>query len=316
MALSQESYGNPGYVSRFGVGADHLDKTMDGYIERHNNMPIQGARFYRIAESRAGTYKETTIGNALPQPRKNEDTDALPWLTPPPGFRKEFEMVMLRAGIRVTRRMQERQLTGKVDFLMSGLLDAARLQMEFAFANPFNNAQAGTLTGADGRDLVDTAHPFESKEITDTWSNVETGGALSYDSFSTARTNMRKRTNERNNPMPIFPKLLIVSPDNEKMAREIKRSDNAPNTALRVKNVWMDDDWDIFVWDFLTSTTAWYLWGNIPTERLGMVHIVEVAPNVAPWPITNTDVPWAQRLRMSYATGSTVEKNIQGNAGA
>jgi len=315
MAKDQEGYTNPGYISRSGVGADSLDKEMDLLVNRYNKTPIQGAEFFRVEQARAGSHKEATVGNVLEQPRLNEDTDALPWLTPVPGFRKTFTVVNLRSGVRVTRTMVERELHSKVQYMLSGLLDSARLNMEFNFSDQFNNSFTGDL-GADGKDMFDDGHPFEAKDITDTWSNKETASALTHASFSTARKNMRKRTNERNDVMPVFVKQLVVPADLEQRAREIKTSELVPDNALNAKNVWRDDGWNVKVYDYLTSTTAWFLQGDIPKERDGLIYVQQVAPNVAGWNEPNVDIMFAQRLRLQYIVGFSTVKGWQGNSGA
>ena len=67
MSVSPVTLANlqPGYIDRHGVGKDAMDKTMDALRLRANNTPLQGAMFFRTANTTAGTYPESDFGNAL-----------------------------------------------------------------------------------------------------------------------------------------------------------------------------------------------------------------------------------------------------------
>jgi len=314
MAKDQEGYLDPGILTRSGAGADLVDKTMDALLVRYNNIPIQNLQHFRRATPAGGTYQESTVSNTLTQPRLNEDTDALPWATVVPGFRKSFTMSKLRLGVRVTRTMKERDLKSQVDYMLSGLMSSAQRQLEFAASGIFNNGFTGD-GGADGKDFIDSSRPFEDKTVTSTWSNKETAGALTHTSFSTARTAMRQRTNDRNRIAPVTVRLLMVPSDIEEEAKIIKATEKVSGSVLNDKNV-ISKGWDVMVNDYLTDTNAWFLKGDIAPEQDGLVYVEEVAPNIASWNPENVDILAAARLRMSYAIGVTVSKNWQGNEGA
>ena len=117
--------------------------------------------------------------------------------------------------------------------------------------------------------------------------------------------------------MVVKTKKLVVPPDLEEAANVIANSELKSSSSLNDKNVFMGS-FEVVVWDYLTDTNAWFIMGDIPQEYCGLIYAPEVEPSIAPMSgsDTSTDIVWAERLRMRFATGFTVEKNIQYNAGA
>lgn len=307
---------NPGYIDRLNTGANALDKQLDALVERYNNIPIQGLSLFRTVTPRAGSYKEATFGNQYELPRKSEDADAVPYVNPVQGFLKTFTTTTYRLGVRVERSLTEQELFPYAKRAMSGLMNSGRLILEYSTADVINNATtASGYDGADGVSLANASHPHERRD-TGTWSNLETGAALTHTSFSTARTNLRKRQNEFGYPMVVKATKIVVPPDLEEAARVILASEYKSGGSLNDRNVFQNSV-EVMVWDYLTDTNAWLLLGDIPKENCGLIYGEEIAPGIAPCTGSDisTDIIWAERLRMRFVTGFTVEKNIQYNAG-
>lgn len=309
---------NPGYIDRLNTGADAIDKEMDSIVMRYNNIPSVNAQFFRMENAVGGTYKESTISNMYELPRKSEDADPIPYTNPVQGYPKNFTTVQYRLGVRVERRLTEQEIIPVARRMMGGLANSAKMLQEYAMADILNNATASTAAylGADGVALASDSHPFEKRQ-TGTWDNLETASALSHSTFSTARTNLRKRTNEFGYPLVVKGRILMVPPELEEAANVIMASELKSGSSLNDKNVFMNEV-QVIVNDYLTDTNAWFLLGDIPKENCGMLFIQEESPNIAPCTGSDisTDIIWAERLRMSFAVGFTVEKNLQYNAGA
>ena len=109
---------------------------------------------------------------------------------------------------------------------------------------------------------------------------------------------------------------IVVPPDLEEAARVILASEYKSGGSLNDRNVFQNSV-EVMVWDYLTDTNAWLLLGDIPKENCGLIYGEEIAPGIAPCTGSDisTDIIWAERLRMRFVTGFTVEKNIQYNAG-
>lgn len=309
----------PGYIDRYGVGADALDKTIDALKERYNQTVTQGAQFFRTAYPKGGTYQESSFGTSLPLPVLNNDSDDLPFVGPVKGFKKTFSILTYRLACQVERALTEDELVPVARRMASGLMNSGRLLLEYQMADVFNNLTAtGTqYLGADGVAVAASTHPFEKAQL-GTWSNIETAGALTAANFSTARTNMRKRQNDLGYHLIVTPKILVVPADKETQARTLMASEKVPGGALNDKWVWSESV-KIVVYDYLTSTTSWMLWGDMPQEHNSFLYIPEVMPNLAPTEgkDRSTDIIWGERLRMRHAVGCMgADRNIQYNAGA
>jgi len=308
---------NPGYIDRHGAGSDALDKTIDALRMRYNKYPLQGAQFFKTETPKGGVFKISTFGTTLQLPTENQDSASLPFATPIKGFPISFTVKNYRMAVQVERSYVEDQLQDIARKQMSGLMNSARLLLEYNFASVINNASSTSYTGADGMPLSDPAHPH-ARRATGTWSNEETAAALTSSTWATARKNMRKRPDEFGHRQPILPRKLVVCADIEQKARELKVASKIPETATNQPWVFGSDDWDIVVWDYMTSTTAWFLVGNRPAEFSGMHYCPAVRPGIAPTEggDKSTDIIWGQRLRMRFVVGFSVEPNIQYNAGA
>lgn len=79
-------------------------------------------------------------------------------------------------------------------------------------------------TGLDGVSLLNDSHPFGS--VT-TWDNLVTT-SLSFDTFNTGRAAMRTLLDEHAEPLQIEPDVLLVHPDEERVALEIAKADERP----------------------------------------------------------------------------------------
>jgi len=310
-------YNNVGIIDRFGVGKHALDKEVDALRMRYNKNPLQGGRFVREETATGGVYTEASYGTNLELPRENEDSARLPFVTPIPGYKKSATIVNYRLALQVERSYTEDDLKSVIRKQMSGLINSPRLLIEYLIASWMNNLTSGSYLGADGVALVSATHPHERRE-TGTWSNSETSAALTLTTFSTGRKNLRKRTDEFGYPSPLAPRLLYGPPELEQKMRELKTAEKAPENALNQPNVWRNDDWDWFVYDYLSSTTGWGLIANLPQEYMGLVIAYGVRPNIAP--LTgrdlSTDIVWGQRLRMRVVVSGQDGRWVQYNAGA
>jgi hypothetical protein len=309
---------SPGFIDRHGVAKDALDKTIDALRMRYNKVELEGAQFFRTAEPTGGTYKESTISNVLELPAVSEDSDDVPIRTPVRGFKKSFSVVTYRAGIKVERAALEDELHSDINRMASGLLDSGRRLLEYAFADVFNNATstATAYKGADGVSLANDSHPFENP-AQGTWDNLQTAGAFTHANFNTARTSMATRTDEFGNPMVIMPTKVVCVPAIEDAVRRVISSEKIAGFSINDANPWKNSV-DIFVYHYLTGSTKWMLWGNIPKEFCGLIYAPKVTPSVSALEGSDmsTDIVGGQRLRMRFAYGFTVEKNLEYNAGA
>ena len=166
-----------GFINRFGAGKDLIDKEIDDITNRANDVPLQGAFLFNKVTPRTLVYKMSTVGNEMPQPRKQESSADLAYATPPSGFDKTITTEIFRLAIKLDVTLEGIDLFNKTSFLMSGLMDSMKRKYEYMMADEGLNNAFATNIGADGMYLCDTGHPNEDN-MTGTWSNLETAGAL------------------------------------------------------------------------------------------------------------------------------------------
>jgi len=319
MAAKVLHQANPGFIEGSGVGVDALDKTVDALRVRFNKVPLQGGELFKTESPSGGVFKVSQYGTALDLPAKSEDSDEMPHSVPWKGWPIQKAIQNYRLLTAIERTFEEDQLMSVASRMAGGMMQSARTLLEYDWADVFNKAVTATATGADGVPLADDSHPLADRDK-GTWDNKETAAALTHANYSTARKNMRKRVNEKGDPSPLRPTQIWVTPENEQKAREIFESEKVDDNSLNNKNVWKGEV-SIKVYDWLTSTTAWFLWGNryeLGAEDRGLHYAQAVAPNIAKATgrDTSTDIIRAMRLRMRFVNFFSIEPNIQYNAGA
>lgn len=313
-------YPEVGIFETSGIGKTAIDKTIDAMRIQYNSQPLQGAMFVRKETPRGGSYTEAEYSNLLVLPQVNEDSAKLPYAVAVPGYKATVSTVTYRLAVVAERKMMEDDLQGMLRKSMSGLFGMGRLAIEYAIADKMNNLTSSSsgYAGADGSAMAADAHQ-PPRQQGSTWDNLETAAALSLTTFSTGRTNMRKRTDAAGfgyiNPLTVA--RLVGAPDLEQTMRELKTAEKNPATSTNQPNVFRNDDWDWFVYDYQTDTNAWMLRANVPEEYLGMVYAESAAPNLAPLTFgDNPDLLWGQRLRMRFAILNVSGFALQYNAGA
>lgn len=310
-------YPEVGFIERSGLGKDALDKEIDAMRMRYNQNPLQGSMFVRRETAKGGTYSESTFGTSLMLPPKNEDTDEIPFTQPVPGYKATCTIVNYRLGLRVEKSFVEDDLQGVVRKMMGGLLNSGRLLIEYLIADKMNNLTSSSAgyTGADGAAMAADSHQYERMQG-GTWDNYETAAALTLTSFSTARLNLRKRTNEFGYINPLAAKTLVVPPDLEQKAWELKNAEKNPENSTNQPNWLKNQSWQPMVYDYFTDTNGWFILGDAPAEYNGIVYAERIAPSIESVTFENPDVIWGQRLRMRVGIMNVSGMNIEYNIGA
>jgi len=293
---------------------NHVVRTIDEVVNLRDESPMQGMQFVRKVSNQLADYVEADQGVALNLPVKNEDTDDLPAVQPPPGRSQTITTYNYRSLIQVERSLVEMQRFGKVNSMIAGLPKSVDRKYEYAIADLFNNGFA-THTGADGAYLWANSHD-EISAYGSSWDNLESG-ALSLASFSSARVNMRKRTNVLGHVMPRLLTKLIVPPDLERKAKELRASELKPEGSTNDKNVWQNE-FAVFVYDWLTSTTAWFTWDETDagSDQNGFILAERAAPSTAAVNYPNPDIILGRRIRFAMGVGARDARMTHGSTGS
>jgi len=134
---------------------------------------------------------------------------------------------------------------------------AARRTAESKAADVFNNAFSTSYTGGDAKPLISISHPRADGGTSQ--SNASAAGlTLTETNLETGRLAARSQLDDKGMKIEVMVNTLLVGPALEKQAHIIVdsnlRSDSADNDLNFYKG-----KLKIVVWDWLTSSTAWFL---------------------------------------------------------
>jgi len=307
------AYSAPGMLMKENF-ADLLNVQFKFIKTRDFQSPRQGLQFYNV-EATSKDYEKHSYVTGVGLMPKNRDAAKLPFVEPVQGFNNTFTPEDYRLAIRIEKRLRETDQYGVIAKQMSALTQSATDTVEYYAADPFNTGfgVGASWLCADGMYLFDNARPMEDKAA-GTWSNLETGAALTQASLANMRVNFRKHVNERGLIKPLVMKTLIVPPDLEDTADVIMKSLGKPGFLINDKNVY-ENRFDIKVWDYLTSATAWF---GMAEKNVGheLYWYWRVKPETYSNVLADNPDVWQARVRMSFVTGCDRPATIRGNAGA
>lgn len=160
-------------------------------------------------------------------------------------------------GFKVSEELYEDDQYGVIKKKPAALARAARRTTESSAANLFNNAFSTSYLGGDAKPLVSVSHP-RSDGGTAQSNGSSTGLTLTETNLETGRLALRAHLDDKGMKIESMADTLLVPPALEKQAHVIVdsnlRSDSADNDLNFYKG-----KLKIVVWDWLTSTTAWFL---------------------------------------------------------
>jgi len=271
MAATALSYERQGTLSAVGSrSADLVDKTMDLYLKREEKVPLHMAKYFSRHSPKTTNFKLTTIGSELTFPRERTDTSPIPYVEPPPGYDVNWDMVTYQSGIKVTEALSKFELSGQLGFICSGLPASFRKFYEYAMANVVETASS--TAGADGSYGYGTDHYLTGLGA-GTWSNVETGAALSSTSVNSMAVSMANRKDQQGFVSGITLMKIIGPPALREKLVQISQTDKVPESNVNAVNAYKGIDYEVIPY-FTTSSTAFYGIGDLPEARNGL-HLIE-----------------------------------------
>ena len=308
------SFSRPGVLMQPNY-PDVLDARMEYVKRRKWSQKIQGMDYWtQRSTNRAYEMHSYVAGGAIvPQAR---DVDAIPLMSVTPGFNNKYTPVEYKLGVRIGVRLRETDQFNAIDQHMADLNQSARDTLELYAALPFNTTFAATVQWvcADGLRLCDSARNREL-DSAGTWSNLETPGALSQPSISTARLNMEKNRDENGFLRPLKMDQVIIPPDLQDNTIVSLMTVKKPGTNLNDDNYLTSYGISYKVWNYLTSATAWF--GKAAKDDLyELFWYWGVRPGIKRYDVGNNPDVDAYRLRMVFVSGADRPMSIRGNAGA
>lgn len=159
-------------------------------------------------------------------------------------------------GFKVSEELVEDDRYNVIKKKPQALARSARRTAEYLAAQVFNNAFSSG-TGGDGKYLASTLHPRADGGTAQSNASA-TGITLTETNFNTALLAMRGQLDDKGMMVSVKPDKLIVPPALEKTARILTQSNLRSGTADNDVNYYKGIV-DVVSWDWLTSTTAWFL---------------------------------------------------------
>ena len=214
-------------------------------------------RIYKVGSSEKDSEKDSSVSGfslavETPEGAPISYEDAVQ------GYDKTYVHLKYSLGFKVTLEMKEDGLYGTMNKLPAALGRAMRRTSEVLAAQVFNRAfNSSYADGGDGKVLASVSHPRPDGGTAQ--SNASsTGIALTELNLETARLAFRNQLDDKGQKIGMMPKTLLVPIDLEKTAHLIIDSTMRQGTADNDANFYRGK-FDIVAWEWLTSTTAWFL---------------------------------------------------------
>ena len=138
-----------------------------------------------------------------------------------------------------------------------GLALSAMRTREKHAASVFNNAFSTSYQGGDAKPLCETTHPYSP---TNAAVQINEGSTnLSYDAVVETRRLMREFKDDRQQLVPINPRLILVPPELEETANAIVNTMNKVDVADYHDSLIQRRGIGFLVWDYLTDADNWFM---------------------------------------------------------
>lgn len=208
------------------------------------------------------------------------------------GNTKTQYFVEYKHNFQITRVMRDDDMTSMMKKIPAKQALSCAYTLEYLFADLFNSGFSSSTDPElciDGIALFSASHPYIDNGAA-VQSNISSS-ALSYSALQTAGTAFQKFKDEKGNPIPMRPDLLIIPPALEWKAIELLGKDakydpTSANNTVNVLKEGITSGLKYFVYHYLTSDTAWFL---AQKANLDTRWIWRVKPEYKSYPDPQTD---------------------------
>lgn len=224
----------------------------DAYAEE----PMMLEKIFHVETSEKDTEKDSSYGG-FALPFETAEGAPITYDQVYQGYDVTYSHKKYTLGFKVTREAIEDDLYRIVSRRPEKLGKAMRRGAEVQAAQVLINGFNTSYTGGDAKPLFSTSHPQPDGSTAQ--SNASsTGVVFSETNLETGRLAARKQLDERSQIVGLSPDRLIVPIELEKTAHLVMDSTMRSGTADNDANFYRGK-FDILVWKYLTSTTAWFL---------------------------------------------------------
>lgn len=232
---------------------------------------------------------------------------------PVQGFKSTFKHVRYGLAVPTTIDVVEDDEWSLINTMHRDLGWSCNETRELDAVSTFNNGFTSGVNGPDGVPLFSASHPLY--KIGGLQSNLMTAADLDIYSLQTAMTAFELQKRPSGEFIHITLAKLIVHPNNRFVAYALTKSDDDPSTAARSVNPLKgaeDGMPSTFVWQYLSSTTAWFISGE--PQDTGLVWFDRKKPYTKSWTDDETEVGVVgMRYKKSHGWNNYI--GLVGNAG-
>jgi hypothetical protein len=239
----------PGILKWFGDEYDDWEPIWEKLVEKHDSNK-QFEKFQGITNYGLAGVKDQ--GSSIPYRDKYQ------------GFPREIINTTYGIGSTITYEMMRYDQYDKFQRIPQQLAQSVRKTEETVVAallnNGFSTAASPTLT-ADGKSLFNSAHLLVAANNVTQRNTPATAADLSQTSLEQMYIDVSRFVDDQNLPIVIRPQRLIVTPEQQHLARKILDTEyevgSGNNTINPVSSARMPLDLVISPW--LTDTDAWFV---------------------------------------------------------
>ena len=243
------------------------------FMETYKELPEQYSQVFNVQDSKKAIETDLRMGG-FGMWEKKDSAGMIKYQDVPDTAALQYVHEEYASGFTVERKLVDDEQYGQIGKMAKALGRGARATIETKAAQIFNTAiQGGTgnnvpINGFDGTPLISNAH---KRLDGGTMSNIlSTGdgagaanGALSDRNLKAALIQSRRQVDDKGILIQVQPKILLVPPSLEYIARTItgsntiSRTGDGASAATNDKNTL--EGLRVVVMDYLTSNTAWFL---------------------------------------------------------
>jgi phage major head subunit gpT-like protein len=226
------------------------------FDDRYNEIPQMFPQLFHVNTSTKQDEKDSAI-SGFGLLAVTGEGGGVDYEDPLQMYDKRYVHLKYTKGFKISEELYEDDQYNVMNKKPAALGRAARRTAENAAAGVFNNAFSTSYLGGDSKPLISVSHPRADGGTSQSNASA-TGITLTETNLETGRLAMRAQVDDKGMKIEAMADTLVVAPALEKQAHIIVdsnlRSDSADNDLNFYKG-----KLKIVVWDWLTSTTAWFL---------------------------------------------------------
>lgn len=186
------------------------------------------------------------------------------------GGTKEIEFPEYKLGVQISRKAKDDDIHGIFSQIAKEMGKSAQDSKSPIAWDVLNTGFVSTYrTGKDSKALFASDHPLASSDVSSTTIDNSVTATLSYTSLQAGKNFYDRLVNEKNIPIMMKPKILVIPPELEWKAKELLLSEYQPSLSNASAGTATDNSYihnsaadmglRYIKVPFLTSTTAWFL---------------------------------------------------------